>query len=92
MQGGCAGETHKCCVNWTVAGGGGATAVSRGGTDGHGECAVNRCATENTGVALHPLKRTGEFERGTVGSGWVRFLLSKVTLATWRSIDWREAE
>ena len=59
---------------------------------GHGECAVNRCATENTGVALHPLKRTGEFERGTVGSGWVRFLLSKVTLATWRSIDWRGAE
>ena len=37
----------------------------------------------NTKVALHPLKRIGEFERDTVGSGQVRFLLSKVTLATW---------
>ena len=32
----------------------------------------------NTKVALHPLKRIGEFERDTVGSGQVRFLLSKV--------------
>ena len=37
----------------------------------------------NTKVTLHPLKRIGEFERDTVESGQVRFLLSKVTLATW---------